>query len=127
MYVVSDKPKAEMGSSELKQHELDEFMRGPFALLSQALKHKLPVLVSLRNGHKLLGILQAFDRHSNLVMTNVTEVWTRRGRTGRGTKKARAANRERFISKLFVRGDSVILLVAAKKSSMESGANSKDI
>lgn len=113
MYIVSDKVKAEMSADELQAHENEEFTRGPFSILTTALERHLPVLVSLRNGHKLLGTVKAFDRHCNLVMTDVTEVWTERGRRGKGVKKARAANKERFLSKLFLRGDSVILVVAA--------------
>lgn len=116
MYVVSDKAKAEMSAEELQAHEQEEFTRGPFAILNSALERRFPVLISLRNGHKLLGTVKAFDRHCNLVMTDVTEVWTERGRRGKGAKKARAANKERFLSKLFLRGDSVILVVAAARS-----------
>lgn len=119
MYVVPDKPKAEMTGEELRRLEEEEFARGPFSLVAGALRAKLPVLVSLRNGHRLLGTVEAFDRHCNLVMSKVTELWSQRGRTGRGAKKARAANRERFISKLFVRGDSVVLVVPAKRQQLQ--------
>jgi small nuclear ribonucleoprotein D2 len=115
MYVLNDKAKAEMTPQELDTLEKEEFTRGPFSILSTALSNHSPILVSLRNGHKLLGTVKAFDRHCNLIMTEVTEIWTERGRRGRGAKKARAANKERFISKLFVRGDSVILVVAGRK------------
>lgn len=116
MYVINDEPKAEMTAGELDAHENDEFTRGPFSVLTNALERRSPLLVSLRNGHKLLGTVKAFDRHCNLVMTDVTEVWTERGRRGKGAKKARAANKERFLPKLFLRGDSVILVVAAARS-----------
>lgn len=115
MYVLNDKPKAEMTLQELESLEKDEFTRGPFSILSNSLLNHSPVLISLRSGHKLLGMVKAFDRHCNIVMCDVTEVWTERGRRGRGAKKSRAANKERFISKLFIRGDSVILVVAGKK------------
>jgi small nuclear ribonucleoprotein (snRNP)-like protein len=34
------------------------------------------VLVNLRSNRKLLGRIKAFDRHMNLVMENVKEIWT---------------------------------------------------
>lgn len=46
-----------------------------------------------------------------MVLENVREIWTERGRKGRGVKRARASNKERFIGKMFLRGDSVIMVV----------------
>ncbi|KAG5463164.1 MAG: hypothetical protein BJ554DRAFT_1399 [Olpidium bornovanus] len=43
-----------------------------------------------------------------MVLENVKEMWTEPPRTGQG-KKAKPVNKDRFISKLFLRGDSVIL------------------
>lgn len=34
------------------------------------------VLVSCRNNHKLLGRVKAFDRHCNMILENVKEMWT---------------------------------------------------
>ena len=36
-------------------------------------------------------------------------------KTGKGTKKAKAVNKDRFISKMFLRGDSVILVLRNPK------------
>ena len=66
-----------------------------------------PVLVSLRNNHKLLGKVKAFDRHCNLVMTNVKEFWFEPLKKG----ASEPVQRDRKIAKLFVRGDSVVLVV----------------
>ena len=44
-------------------------------------------------------------------MINVREWWTEVPKTGKGTKKAQAVNRDRFISKMFLRGDSVVLVI----------------
>lgn len=63
------------------------------------------VLISVRNNHKLLARIKAFDRHCNMVLENVKEMWTE---TQRGGK---VVNRDRFISKMFLRGDSVILVL----------------
>ena len=37
------------------------------------------------------------------------EVWTEVPKTGKGKKKAKPVNKERYISKMWLRGDSVIL------------------
>jgi small nuclear ribonucleoprotein D2 len=98
------------------------------------------ILINCRNNKKLLGRVKAFDRHCNMVLENVKEMWTetpkvrlatlRAGcprtdaaaassadvhgagvQTGKGKSKAKPVNKERFISKLFLRGDSVILVL----------------
>jgi len=84
---------------------------GPFSVLYSAMSTNSPVLVNCRNNRKLLGKVKAFDRHCNLILENVTEMWTERGQKGKGSKKAKPINKDRFISKMFLRGDSVILIV----------------
>lgn len=34
------------------------------------------VLINCRNNKKLLGRVKAFDRHCNMVLENVKEMWT---------------------------------------------------
>jgi len=66
----------------------------------------------MRNNRKLLARVKAFDRHCNMVLENVKEMWTEYPRNARGEKdKARGVNKDRFISKLFLRGDSVIIVL----------------
>ena len=36
----------------------------------------MQVLINCRNNHKLLGRVKAFDRHCNMILENVTEMWT---------------------------------------------------
>ncbi len=67
------------------------------------------VLINVRNNHKLLARVKAFDRHCNMVLENVKEIWTENPR-GKG-KKAKQVNKERYVSKMFLRGDSVILVL----------------
>lgn len=66
------------------------------------------VLISCRNNRKLLARVKAFDRHCNMVLENVKEMWTEQ--QGSGEKK-RAVNKDRFISKMFLRGDGVVLVL----------------
>jgi small nuclear ribonucleoprotein D2 len=46
-----------------------------------------------------------------MVLENVEEMWTELPRTGKGKKKAKPVNKDRFISKMLLRGDSVILVL----------------
>ena len=41
----------------------------------------------------------------------VKEMWTEMPKTGKGKKKAKPVNKDRFIAKMFLRGDSVILVL----------------
>lgn len=36
----------------------------------------MQVLINCRNNHKLLARVKAFDRHCNMILENVTEMWT---------------------------------------------------
>lgn len=36
----------------------------------------LQVLINCRNNRKLLGRVKAFDRHCNMILENVKEMWT---------------------------------------------------
>jgi len=95
------------------------------------------VLINCRNNRKLLGRVKAFDRHCNMVLENVKEMWTEARaalrthlgpalaltaglcpqvpRTGKGQKKAKPVHKDRFITKMFLRGDSVILVLRNPK------------
>jgi small nuclear ribonucleoprotein D2 len=106
-----------------------------FALILQVLqssvKNHTQILIALRNNRKLLARVKAFDRHSNMVspqrsfdmlflllflltspgfsrvkvLVNVKEMWTELPKG----KNKKPVNKDRFISKMFLRGDSVIL------------------
>jgi len=104
------KPKSEMTPEELAKAEQEEFDTGPLSVLTQSVKNNTQVLINCRNNKKLLGRVKAFDRHCNMVLENVKEMWTEVPRTGKG-KKAKPVNKDRFISKMFLRGDSVILVL----------------
>ncbi|KAJ3211360.1 Small nuclear ribonucleoprotein Sm D2, partial [Clydaea vesicula] len=103
---ISDKPKSEMTMEELAQLEEHEFNTGPLSLLTQAVKNSSQVLINCRNNRKLLARVKAFDRHCNLLLENVKEMWTETPKSGKGKKRAKPVNKDRFISKMFLRGDS---------------------
>ncbi|KAI8613785.1 hypothetical protein BC830DRAFT_1130647 [Chytriomyces sp. MP71] len=105
------KSKAEMTEEELRKLEEEEFQNGPLSVLTHSVKNSTQILISCRNNRKLLARVKAFDRHCNMVLENVKEMWTEQPKTGKGKKKSKPVNKDRFISKLFLRGDSVILVL----------------
>lgn len=76
-----------------------EFTSGPLSILQTAVRSHTQVLISCRNNRKLLARVKAFDRHCNMVLENVKEMWTETPRVS-GGKKGRPVNRDRFISKM---------------------------
>ena len=86
---------------EIAQLEEHEFTAGPLSILQTAVRSHTQVLISCRNNRKLLARVKAFDRHCNMVLENVKEMWTETPRLSSG-KKGRPVNKDRFISKLYV-------------------------
>ncbi|PVF97575.1 Sm-like ribonucleo protein [Serendipita vermifera] len=99
--------KSELDEAQIRALEEHEISQGPLSVLQQSVRNHTQVLISLRNNRKLLARVKAFDRHSNMVLENVKEMWTE---TPSGRNK-KAVNKDRFISKMFLRGDSVILIL----------------
>ncbi|TVY25765.1 Small nuclear ribonucleoprotein Sm D2 [Lachnellula hyalina] len=94
-----NKPRNELTEFEVAQLEEHEFTSGPLSILQTAVRSHTQVLISCRNNRKLLARVKAFDRHCNMVLENVKEMWTETPR-GSGGKKGRAVNKDRFISKI---------------------------
>ncbi|KAG7450347.1 uncharacterized protein BT62DRAFT_884191 [Guyanagaster necrorhizus] len=92
-------PKSELDEVQLRQLEEHEISQGPLSVLQQAVRNHAQVLISLRNDKKLLARVKAFDRHSNMVLENVKEMWTE---IPKGKNK-KPVNKDRFISKMFLR------------------------
>ena len=107
--------RASGGEKEAKKTEEEEFSTGPLSVLTQSVKSNTQVLINCRNNKKLLGRVKAFDRHCNMVLENVKEMWTEVPKTGKGKRKAKPVNKDRFISKMFLRGDSVIIVLRNPK------------
>jgi small nuclear ribonucleoprotein D2 len=104
-----------MSVDDLEKKEEEEFRTGPLSVLTTSVKTNSQVLINCRNNHKLLGRVKAFDRHCNMILENVREMWTEVPKTGKGQKAARPVNKDRFVSKMFLRGDSVILVLRNPK------------
>jgi len=93
----------------VERDEEKEFEQGPLNVLLQSVKNNSQILINCRNNHKLLARVKAFDRHCNMVLTDVKEMWTEVPKGSKG--KGRVINKDRIISKMFLRGDSVILIL----------------
>jgi len=102
-----------MGDAEqsLEDKEVELFRSGPLSVLTTSVKSNSQILINCRNNRKLLGNVKAFDRHCNMILENVREFWTEVPKSGKGA----AVNKDRFISKMFLRGDSVILVLRNPK------------
>ncbi|GKT26677.1 Small nuclear ribonucleoprotein Sm D2 like protein [Aduncisulcus paluster] len=88
----------------LSQEEL--LTVGPLRLLTESVTHNTKIAISLRNNHKMFANIRFFDKHFNMVLENVKETWVIRD-------GKQVHQRARFISKMFLRGDNVILVVKA--------------
>lgn len=119
MTSLAGRPKSELTFEELEQLEKEEFQTGPLSVLTESVKNNTQVLINCRNNRKLLARVKAFDRHCNMVLEDVKEMWTESPKTGKGKKKQQAVNRDRFISKMFLRGDSVIIVLKNPLASAE--------
>ncbi|CAL9023621.1 unnamed protein product, partial [Prunus brigantina] len=61
---------------DVVKNEEEEFNTGPLSVLMMSVKNNTQVLINCRNNRKLLGRVRAFDRHCNMVLENVREMWT---------------------------------------------------
>lgn len=95
-----------MDEDQVESPSPDKFDVGPLSLLTNVIRDNAQVIISCRNNRKLLGRVRAFDRHCNLVMESVREIWPETTKKGKS-----AVNKDRYISKLFVRGDSVVMIL----------------
>merc|ERR1712018_904795 len=113
---------SELTPEERDAKEQEEFQTGPLRVLTDSVKNNTQVLINCRNNKKLLGRVKAFDRHCNMVLEGVKEMWTELPKTGKGKKKSKPVNKDRYISKMFLRGDSVILVLRNPLASAGGGA-----
>ncbi|CAL6310922.1 unnamed protein product [Bathycoccus prasinos] len=90
--------------------EIEEL--GPLSVLANSVKTNAQVLINCRNNRKLLARVKAFDRHMDLILENVKEIWTEKSKT---SDNQASKNKNRFISKMFLRGDSIILVLRNPK------------
>lgn len=113
--MASGQGATDMSVDDLERKEEELFRTGPLSVLTTSVKTNSQILVNCRNNRKLLGNVKAFDRHCNMILENVREFWTEVPKRGRGKKSSQPVNKDRFISKMFLRGDSVILVLRNPK------------
>lgn len=99
-----------MLSNQQEAAEKEAFEHGPLSILTQSVRNQTQVLINVRNNKKLLARVKAFDRHCNMVLEGVREMWMEVPKGSSGAK-AKAIPKERMIPKMFLRGDSVILVM----------------
>ncbi|KAI6213381.1 Small nuclear ribonucleoprotein Sm D2 [Aphelenchoides besseyi] len=99
-----------MTAEELDEREQEEFKigqfscsfkaqqqsLGPLSILTQSVKNNAQVLINCRNNRKLLGRVKAFDRHCNMVLEDVKEMWTELPTVGKGKKEGETSGQRSF-------------------------------
>jgi len=68
-FSINSSSSSSSSSSNMNEEETNEntdLKGGPFSVLYKAVRGNLQVLVNVRNNHKLLGRVKAYDRHMNL-------------------------------------------------------------
>lgn len=69
-------PNSELDEQQIRLKEEFQISQGPLSVLQSSVRNHTQILISLRNNKKLLARVKAFDRHSNMVLENVKEMWT---------------------------------------------------
>jgi LSM domain len=59
--------------------------------------------------------------HNNRLLEDVKEMWTEASKGGKGKARGAAINKDRYVSKMFLRGDSVILIVSNPAAALNGG------
>ena len=73
----SKNKKQEINTSEEKEKANEEMLNeGPLSLLKEAVRTNSQILIYCRNNRKLLGRIRAFDRHMNIILEAVCEIWS---------------------------------------------------
>ena len=66
MSVTTTAKTKEVTMSQEPESTGTDLKSGPFSVLYNAVRSNSQVLVNVRNNHKLLGRVKAYDRHMNL-------------------------------------------------------------
>jgi small nuclear ribonucleoprotein D2 len=125
---MMNRPSAVPKAQQESEH-LTDLKGGPFKVLFNAVRNNTQVLVNVRNNHKLLGRVKAYDRHMNLLLEDVKEMWTETSKGGKSINghaaRGTSVNKDRYVNKMFLRGDSVILIVS-NPAALVTQDNKKD-
>ena len=85
---------------------MEDFTEGPLKLLTDSVMNHTKILIDIegRGNRRIIAKVIGFDRHFNMVLTDVVEKWTE-------TRRGILENRERYISKMFLPGHNVRIIV----------------
>ena len=86
-------------TKEQEAREQEELSTGPF---KESVSSGIRILVNCTNNMRLLGKLKAFDRHFNMVLVEVLEMWTEQRKRGRQSGRTELVQKGRYISKMFL-------------------------
>ena len=59
-----------------------------------------------------LLLLSLSSINHDRLLEDVKEMWTENSKGGKGKTRGKAVNKDRYVSKMFLRGDSVIIIVS---------------
>jgi small nuclear ribonucleoprotein D2 len=114
---LANRPTGELTKAQLAELETFEFRIGPLSVLNMAVQNHDQILTSLSNNRRLLARVKDFERRGNMVLIRVRESEMRR----RGTRRGRARIRLARISKMFLTGNNVVLVLRNSASVIRGG------
>ena len=85
---------------------MEDFTEGPLKLLTDSVMNHTKILIDIegRGNRRIIAKVIGFDRHFNMVLTDVVEKWTE-------TRRGIVEIKERYISKMFLPGHNVRIIV----------------
>jgi len=78
---------------------------GPFMLLKKSLTSSTKIYILTNDHHKFTGYLRSFDKHCNIILENVTEIWHEEMKNDK-----KIITKEKYSPIIFLRGDSIIII-----------------
>jgi hypothetical protein len=63
---MDESQNANSNSDSNNNSIVDDLKSGPFSLLYDAVKNNVQILINVRNNHKYIARVKAYDRHMNL-------------------------------------------------------------
>ena len=86
--------------------DLNEYNDGPLSLLTECVMNHTKVLIDIegKGNRRLIAQVIGFDRHFNMVLTNVKEMWSE-------TRRGILENKGSYISKIFLLGHNGKIIV----------------
>lgn len=99
--VAEKKATTASSSTQHKKDEID-LKGGPFSVLNSAMETRSQVIVRCRFDKMLIGYVRAFDKHFNLLLTNVQEV---------SDSQEEGETKHRTFNSVVLRGDSVVYVL----------------